>query len=452
MRIKKSNVIGEGGYGCIHKPSLFCKPKSGKKYIYKNRVSKTFFRGDADVEIQQYDKMKRIDKEQKYFLGPPVECEMDNNNKYNIDSLNECSNADEIIKNQDQIQILIMKDAGIDLEKLGDIFEKSPVNKENTKQVFAFWKESFRLLLGLKEMSDHGLIHNDLKPQNITYNINKKRVNYIDFGIMETRKDIIDLASNNNYRYNVLHWSFPFETIYYNYRDFKLLYSMNDNKRKNAMKMVLNSTPIKTFLLYLYSIFDEKETVDLFLNDMNDFFFNSFYYPKINDYLMDRESDILQKYNDFLFQSTETFDIYGLGIALNYMLLKTKKYFSKNGFYEEMKQFLYRTITPNVFKRIRINEMIYEYESILIKYKILEINSTKFDNVLFPKERKENLYTNIRNSLSVVSSINKKYKTLKYSKKQRRNTKKYKNYYSIIHPPEITRYKEANIDESIKFF
>ena len=96
--------------------------------------------------------------------------------------------------------------------------------------------------------------------------------------------------------------------------------------------------------------------------------------------------------------------------------------------------------------------MIYEYETILIKYKILEKNSTNFNNVLFTKKRKDNLYTNIRNSLSVVSSINKQYKTLKYSKKQQRNTKKYKNYYSIINPPEITRYKEANIDESIKFF
>ena len=134
------------------------------------------------------------------------------------------------------------------------------------------------------------------------------------------------------------------------------------------------------------------------------------------------------------------------------MLLKTKRFFPKNGFFEEMKQFLYRTITPNVLKRIRINEMIYEYETILIKYKILEKNSTNFNNVLFPKKRKDNLYTNIRNSLSVVSSINKQYKTLKYSKKQQSNTKKYKNYYSIINPPEITRYKEANIDESIKFF
>ena len=36
-----ATVIGEGGYGCVHKPSLKC--KSSSKASYKNKVSKSCY-------------------------------------------------------------------------------------------------------------------------------------------------------------------------------------------------------------------------------------------------------------------------------------------------------------------------------------------------------------------------------------------------------------------------
>ena len=39
---ENTNVIGEGTYGCVHKPSLKCKNKPGLDY--KNKVSKKCFK------------------------------------------------------------------------------------------------------------------------------------------------------------------------------------------------------------------------------------------------------------------------------------------------------------------------------------------------------------------------------------------------------------------------
>ena len=36
----KRNIIGEGSYGCVHKPSLHCNVNPSPNFDYKNYVSK----------------------------------------------------------------------------------------------------------------------------------------------------------------------------------------------------------------------------------------------------------------------------------------------------------------------------------------------------------------------------------------------------------------------------
>ena len=41
-------IIGEGAYGCVHKPSLICKDK---KINLKNKISKLMNNENAEVEL-----------------------------------------------------------------------------------------------------------------------------------------------------------------------------------------------------------------------------------------------------------------------------------------------------------------------------------------------------------------------------------------------------------------
>jgi len=51
-------ILGEGTYGCVIKPSLKC--KTNKKINYSGRVSKVMRKKDADDEMNEMNKIKHI--------------------------------------------------------------------------------------------------------------------------------------------------------------------------------------------------------------------------------------------------------------------------------------------------------------------------------------------------------------------------------------------------------
>ena len=44
-------VIGEGGYGCVHKPSIHCKTLPKPNFNYTNYVSKIMANKEAIIEL-----------------------------------------------------------------------------------------------------------------------------------------------------------------------------------------------------------------------------------------------------------------------------------------------------------------------------------------------------------------------------------------------------------------
>jgi hypothetical protein len=90
------SVIGEGAYGCIHKPSLKC--KDNKIQNYKNKVSKVLQKSKAKQELEEYGAIKQADQSNEYYLGIPVECDVDNT-PTNIQAVEKCDNGKELLKN-----------------------------------------------------------------------------------------------------------------------------------------------------------------------------------------------------------------------------------------------------------------------------------------------------------------------------------------------------------------
>ena len=63
---------------------------------------------------------------------------------------------------------------------------------DTKKKVNEFWVESHRLFRGLLVFKKYGIVHHDLKPQNLVYNIKTGRINFIDFGHMRNFKYELD--------------------------------------------------------------------------------------------------------------------------------------------------------------------------------------------------------------------------------------------------------------------
>jgi len=70
-----SNIIGEGAFGCVHKPSLIC---SNKRISYKNKISKIMLSNEAMKELNEYAMISSIDKKKEYYLGMPIKCKVKN--------------------------------------------------------------------------------------------------------------------------------------------------------------------------------------------------------------------------------------------------------------------------------------------------------------------------------------------------------------------------------------
>jgi hypothetical protein len=133
-----SDVIGEGGYGCVHKPSLKCKSKISNSISNKRKISKVLFSNFAKKELKEYDKIANIDKKRNFYLGKPKECDFNNNNTKNKDSLRECSNGEDMLESSNDLTLLIMEDGGINLELYANKFinvGNSKTQYENIKRV-----------------------------------------------------------------------------------------------------------------------------------------------------------------------------------------------------------------------------------------------------------------------------------------------------------------------------
>ena len=69
-------VIGEGTYGCVHRPALKC---ADRNIIDDNKiVSKTLSKTDASNELREFGLISSADKKNNYHLGRPDSCYPDN--------------------------------------------------------------------------------------------------------------------------------------------------------------------------------------------------------------------------------------------------------------------------------------------------------------------------------------------------------------------------------------
>jgi serine/threonine protein kinase len=362
------HVIGEGSYGCVLKPSLKC--KTTRPINYKNKISKIMEKSEAIIELEEYKRIEKVDKNANYYTGNPEMC-IPEISKKNMNAIKQCKYRN--IEDLRKYYLLIMEDGGQSLTVFADsIYEEiirgtlrydSKEFQDYQKIMYNFWEECKRLFMGLQLFLKNNLVHHDLKPQNILYDIQHNRVNYIDFGLMTTKKEIRE-NSINSYNHNaIIHWSFPPEMPYTNKSEYMKLVKMNKQKK------------IKVFERFMKNLSDSE-------NKINYFFKNTVldYYKKeesetIKNHLKEYYDLLLKemtskKYNIFLEGVINSIDTYGLGLSLLYVLNKTQllidPLFAKN-----LRSLFLNMVNFNVMERKNIKTLIYEYNEIMKKYSTL---------------------------------------------------------------------------------
>ena len=159
---------------------------------------------------------------------------------YNIQSIRKCKNVN-IIEEElsSDYSLMIMKDGGINLQEYYKIVKKLLKTPENQEKMEKFWIEAHRMIKGIKAFLDNGFIHHDMKPQNIVYNEKENRLNFIDFGLVQNKQNIIKQANKSDYWLSIPWWSFPPEIENLNKINYVLISQLTKEERIEDFQRLL---------------------------------------------------------------------------------------------------------------------------------------------------------------------------------------------------------------------
>jgi serine/threonine protein kinase len=390
--------IGEGTYGCVYEPSLECNETN---IDYNNKISKVLKDENAIEELNEYKKITSFDNNDNFILGKPTKCSVKNDN-INKEAIRKCSKSDILLEdNMENTSLLIMENGGLDLQKFADRIEKYyGSTNENIKKMELFWVEAYRIILALEMLLKNGIIHHDIKPQNILYSEKQNRINIIDFGLAKNMKEIIFETNKGEYDYDIFHWNFPLETYFYNKK--YNIYKANDISKILKSKELTNAI---NMLVEYTNIQEENETEEIEEMIKND----------------------LQLHNKMIVKSLHTFDSYGVGISFLYVLNKSMSLISET-LYLEFVDLFQKMISPRIFERPDIKSIKIKYKNILKNNGLLKKKKLpKFNEISTETQPQPQPQEEIETVNAIDNNPNTKIDAGKRISKKRRKINKNKN-------------------------
>jgi len=348
-----SQVIGEGTYGCVHEPSLTCADK--KDIDYKGKVSKFLQNKYARAELDEYLGIQRVDPKALFFLGVPIHCKPEQSTS-NYIAAKKCKLGQTAVNERygtidPAYDLLIMKDGGLNLKDFAKNMEHRPATKENQKIMEKFWIECHRLFLGLSVFLQENIMHHDLKAQNIVYNPETNRIAFIDFGLMRPLTYEKSRILRGNLADNLIHWSYPVETMFY-----ASPYNFSKKGRDDLIEKLDKNLDKIFHPAFLGNVLPETAGREARSNAIDFLYF---------EFIGLTEALPKMKYKDFLNKSLSTFDLYGVCMGLLYVWNKTHHIMNSEDSkvnYHSLFTLLFLCITPDVSKRITVDEMLDNYE------------------------------------------------------------------------------------------
>lgn len=340
-------VIGEGTYGCVHKPSLKC--GDGTQVDYSNKLSKIMLGRDADVEMKEYDTIDAADATNKFHLPRPIKCtpELTTVARTQIRKCKRLNKSD-----MKRLRLLIMEDGGKDLAA----FVKENPSAKQTEIAFI---EFQRILHGLYVLLVNRVLHHDLKPQNIVFNISEHRMNFIDFGYMTTFKNIWTMSQTSTNRHTIPHWSFPPEACMLNksFYDDVLRLKRQEDDMKMKQQPVHQSVADKLWTKY----------VEVHTNTMLDIIgydksVKSRFLLQFTEFI--NTECIPGNYDKFIVKSIQRIDVYGIGMTLLFMVVHLKPHIDSI-FYDDLVELCFSALNYNVYERIHMPDFLKTYEQLL---------------------------------------------------------------------------------------
>lgn len=384
----KRIIVGEGSYGCVHKPSIHCKTPPVPGFDYKKYVSKIMKTKNAEEELKEFVTMKQVDPNDEYHLGSPHICSPNINEENVKTDIGRCSHIKiaDVEANPDKYSLLVIKFGGPDLKALCNKYLEKYLEKDKELKTDKFWLEVQHLIKGLKFFKENGIIHNDIKPQNILFDSTNGKMKYIDFGLMRTKKDIIDASKNNKNYLGIYHWSYPFDCGFMDKKDYDKYKNRNTTRRtfwKNQLSQMIVADLKENELDLRINNPKSFSILFTYLNPNNTVPDAATQYGYINSFF-DGFDDMISKksYSAVLDNIADSIDVFGLGFTLQFMTncFKRLNALSLDDF-TRLSTFFHKMYDFNPTTRvIDIELLLNEYENVLLEIGVLTRLNKSFEN------------------------------------------------------------------------
>jgi serine/threonine protein kinase len=187
-RKKGGKPVFAGAQGCVFSPSLKCKDRP--RNLNDGAISKLGYREGSESELREQERImqhiKKIRNHAKYFSVHASLCEPDALSPDDLVGFNEtCANFDNddinasnVNQNLDKLRAINMPHLGEDLKVW---MEKSKMDAHRMRQLND--RISDLLVHAIGPMNQQGVIHNDLKSENLMMNNANPNVRVIDWGL-----------------------------------------------------------------------------------------------------------------------------------------------------------------------------------------------------------------------------------------------------------------------------
>ena len=390
-------AIGVGSYGCVYRPPHKCAVHKNATW-YKNKISKLMLDRHSIIELNEYDKIDKIDKKKQYFLGKPEVCVPNKKEILTTVNPDDCDLFDNA--NIDEYRLLISKDGGIDLDVF---FEKDGFNKYSalfdSEQLAAnhFLLNFHNLFLAIKLFNENDIIHFDVKPSNIVFDLKTKSFKFIDFGLMDNISNVITSIKLGVMKTNI-HWSYPLEHGFLRdgeFLSYDNLHSQADVDRVIHFLQEVFSKSKSSSTITTLGIPSSKKADIAKIKDKSRGFSNTFNYmnnllsPLTNADKMAMISSTVNsifaykdRYDELLKKAIHTMDTFALGFTLNMVANEFfKRGLLSRDHYTEIHLFCRQLFDFNVEARLdNMDVIVVKYEDVLQKIGVLDDLNVRFVN------------------------------------------------------------------------
>jgi len=177
-------LINDGTYGCVFHPGLTCKGKTENlKYITKIQMNKRSIKNELRVS----QKIKRIEGYARFFAPVLKHCSV-KISKEHSDEMLKCG----IFKTKDKNEVLSKSFISTKSRFIGDsdLSQYLLSNVKPSRFLSELWRTHSYVLKGIDKLASNGIVHYDLKDNNILFDSKLNVPIIIDYGLSFLKSDL----------------------------------------------------------------------------------------------------------------------------------------------------------------------------------------------------------------------------------------------------------------------